>query len=156
MQGTYSVVCVQFYRWEPELGLQFPQLTPPHFAQFPLCPILHIYHVTVDIHGRSQNLRHLGSGMGLKLGVFGFFCNQNNHGSSGAYVTCIYRGPNVKISTRKMLHGAQRSWAHLFCMYFCVRGWQKRKDPQFGPHGGWRRHHTGSIGGLGSPVHICV
>ena len=27
----------------------------------------------IDIHQRSQNLRHLYSGMGLKLGVFGHF-----------------------------------------------------------------------------------
>ena len=29
-------------------------------------------------------------------------------------VTCIYCGPNVKINTRKMPQGAQRSWTHLF------------------------------------------
>ena len=30
----------------------------------------------IDIHRRSQNLRHFYPGMGLKLGVFGFSCNQ--------------------------------------------------------------------------------
>ena len=29
--------------------------------------------LTPQIQGRSQNLRHLYPGMGLKLGVFGFF-----------------------------------------------------------------------------------
>ena len=50
-----------------------------------------------DIQGRSHNLRHFYSGKGLKLGVFRFPRNQNNHGSSGAYVTCIYCGLSVKI-----------------------------------------------------------
>ena len=57
--------------------------------------------INIDIHQRSQNLRHLYFGMGLKLVVFGFSRNQNNRGSSGAYVTCIYCSPSVKISTRK-------------------------------------------------------
>ena len=71
--------------------------------------------------------------MGLILGVLGFPCNQNNRGSSGAYVTCIYRGPSVKINMRKTLHSARRSWAHLFCMCFCACGRQKPEDPQFEP-----------------------
>ena len=41
-----------------------------------------------DIDQRSQNLRHLYSGMGLKLGVFGFFPRSTKivRVSSGAYV----------------------------------------------------------------------
>ena len=41
---------------------------------------------TETIDWRSQNLHHLYSGMGLKLGVFGFSRDQNNCESSGAYV----------------------------------------------------------------------
>ena len=61
---------------------------------------------TIDIHVRSQNLHHLDSGMGLKLGVFRFSRNQNNCGSLGVYVTCIYRGPSMKINTRNTVHCA--------------------------------------------------
>ena len=41
-----------------------------------------------------------------------------------------------------MLHSTWRSWAHLFCVCFCVCGRQKPKDPQLELHG-WRRHYTG-------------
>ena len=33
---------------------------------------------------------------------------------SGAYVTCIYCAPSVKINMHKTPHGTQRSWTHLF------------------------------------------
>ena len=39
-----------------------------------------------DINRRSQNLHHLYSGVGLKLGVFRFSGDQNNRDLSGAYV----------------------------------------------------------------------
>ena len=48
---------------------------------------------------------------GSNVGTLGFTCNQNNCGSSGAYVTCIYCSPNVKINKCKTLHGAPRSCA---------------------------------------------
>ena len=54
--------------------------------------------VTTDIQGRSQNLRHFYPGMGLKLGSLGFSRNQNNRGSSGVYVICIYCGLSGKIN----------------------------------------------------------
>ena len=71
-----------------------------------------------------------------QIGVFGFFFprNQNNRGSSGAYVTCIYCGLSMKINTPQTPHGARRSWTHLFCVCGC------------------RCHHKV---GLGSPVYIC-
>ena len=72
------------------------------------------------IHGRYQNLCHFYPGKGLKLGVFGFSCNQNNRGSSGVYVICIYCGLSVKINTHKTPHGMQRSWTHLYCICFCL------------------------------------
>ena len=78
---------------------------------------------------------------GSNLGFSGFSRNQNNRGSSGAYVTCIYCDLSVKINTHKMPHGVQRSWTHLLCIYFCVCGRQKPKDPQFERHG-WC-HNTG-------------
>ena len=45
-------------------------------------------------------------------------------------------------TSAKMLHGARRSWMHLFCIYFCVRGRQKLKDPQIESHS-WQCHYTG-------------
>ena len=73
---------------------------------------IHLCGSFIDIQGRSQDLRHFYSGMGLKLGVFLFSNNLNNRGLSGANVTCIYCSLSVKINMRKMLHRAQRSWAH--------------------------------------------
>ena len=97
--------------------------------------------VSIDIHGRSQNLRHLDSGMGLKLGVFGFSRNQNNRSLSSSYVTCIYCGLSVKINTRKMPHDVNRLWVYLFALIFaCVVG-KNPKTPQFEPHGR-RRYYT--------------
>ena len=99
-------------------------------------------HSTIDIHGRSQNLRHLfDSGMGLKLGVFGFSPYQNNCDLPGAYVTCIYCFLSEKINLRKMGHGTRRSWSHLFCVCFCVCNRQKTRRPQFEPHVWWC-HYT--------------
>ena len=68
--------------------------------------------------------------------------NQNNRGSSGAYVTCIYCSLSVKINMPKTPHGAQRSWTHLYCVCFCVCGRQKPEDSQCEPRG-WQRYYTG-------------
>ena len=80
---------------------------------------------------------------GAQIGVFGFFRNQNNLGSSGAYVTCIYWGLSMKINVCKTLHGTRRLWTHLFCVCFlCV--WSARnKDSQFEPNG-WRCQYMSS------------
>ena len=59
---------------------------------------MHSLHVTY-IQRRPQNLCHFYPGVGLKLGSLGFSCNQNNCGSSGAYVTCIYCSLIIKINT---------------------------------------------------------
>ena len=89
------------------------------------------------LHQRSQNLRHLDPGIGMKLGVFGFSRNQNK---SDAYdmlpaCTAVWAWRQTCV---KMLDGARRLWTHLFC----VCGRQKPEDPQIEPHG-WRRHYTG-------------
>ena len=42
--------------------------------------------IYTDIHRRSQNLGHLYSGMGLKLGVFGVLSHNQTNFGSGAYV----------------------------------------------------------------------
>ena len=105
-----------------------------------------------DIHQRSQNLRHLDPGMVLELGVVWFSCDQNNCGSSDAYVTCMYCGLSVKTNRRKTPHGTPRLWTHLFCVYSCVYCWQKGKDPHIEPHG-WRCHYTGWY--MGSLLYIC-
>ena len=89
---------------------------------------------------------------GLKLGVFGFSRNQNNCGSSGAYVTCIYCMRRSKRNTPKMLHGAQRSWARIFCVCYCMCGRQKPEDPSLSPIA----DDAITRGGLGSPLYICI
>ena len=109
---------------------------------------------TTDIQGRSKSLRHFYSGMGLKLGVFGFLFFPRNHGLSGVYVTYIYCSLKVKINMRKTLHSTRRSWTHLFYICFCVCGWQKPEDSNLSLMADqvitW-----GSIRGLGSPLYIC-
>ena len=45
-------------------------------------------------------------------------------------------------TSAKMLHGVWRSWTHLFCVYFCMCGWQKPEDPKIEPHS-WQCHYTG-------------
>ena len=55
---------------------------------------------------------------GTKWGSSGFSCSQNNHGLSGAYVTCIYCDLSVKINMGKMLHGTRRSWTRCFGFAF--------------------------------------
>ena len=95
-------------------------------------------------HRRSQNLHHLDSSMGLKLGGSSDFSrNLNNRGSSGAYVTCICYSFSVKINPRKTPYGAQRSWTHFVLrLFFAYVGGKKPEDPQFEPYGWWR-HYTG-------------
>ena len=57
--------------------------------------------MATDKQGRSQNLRHFFPGMELKLGVVGCSRNQNNCGTPGAYVTCIYCSLSVNINMHK-------------------------------------------------------
>ena len=57
---------------------------------------------------------------GLNWGSLDFSCNQNNCGSSGAYITCICCSLNMKINMRKMLHRTPRSWTHLSYLFTCV------------------------------------
>ena len=83
-------------------------------------------------------------------GSSGFSRNQNNRGSSGAYVTCMYCGLSVKTNTRKTPYGARRSWTHLFCICFCMCGRQKPLSPM--AHDAITR---GDIGGLESAAYIC-
>ena len=75
---------------------------------------------TINIHGRSQNLCHLDSGVGLKLGSSGFSPNQSNRSSSSAYATCIYCGLSVKINMRKMPHSAKIVGAFVLRLFLCV------------------------------------
>ena len=70
---------------------------------------------------------------GSNWGSSGYFRNQNNLGSSSAYITCIYCGLSVKLNTRKTPHGTRRSWTHLLWVCFCVCGRQKPEYPQFAP-----------------------
>ena len=58
----------------------------------------------MDIHQRSQKLRHLDPGMELNLGSSVFFPrarNPNNSDLSGAYDTCMYRDLSGKTNKRK-------------------------------------------------------
>ena len=76
-----------------------------------------------------------------QIGVFRFLY-QNNRGSSGACVTCMYCSLSVMTNTHKTPSDEQRSSRHLFCVYFCV--WSADDAIT----------HDG-IGGLGSLVYIC-
>ena len=107
-----------------------------------------MYVLSTDIDQISQNLRHFDSRMGSNWGHSGFSRNQNNRGSSRAYITCIYCGLSVKMNTRKTLHGAWRSWMHLLCVCFCVCGRQKPEYPD-------DAITLGGIRVLGSPLYIC-
>ena len=107
-----------------------------------------------DIHRRSQNWSHFYPGMGLKLEVFTFSPNQNNCGSSDAYVTCIYCSLNVKINVHKTPCGTQRSWTYFFCVCFLCLA-KTQRPPNLSPMVD-DAITQGSIGGLGSPLYICV
>ena len=101
------------------------------------------------IDRRSQNLRHLYPGMGLKFGVFGFFPhNQNNHDSSGAY---------VQRSECKDKYAWNIAWRTMLVDIFCLRllpcvwsantpTWRSMADDTITWDG---------IGVLGSPFYIC-
>ena len=50
------------------------------------------------IQETSQNPHKFYPGMEFKLGVFGFFLNQNSHRLSGVYVICIAYTPVVDLT----------------------------------------------------------
>ena len=109
---TYPSVFVAFFPLHKLVALYCTQPTFPSFWWYDLTYMwctptkqgtfwVKWFFFGTDIQGRSQNQRHFYSGMGLKLGIFG-------------YVTCIYCGRSVKIN----MH-AWRSWVHLFRICFC-------------------------------------
>ena len=73
-----------------------------------------------DIDRRSQNLRHLYPDMGLQLGYSGFFNDQNNCDSSGAFVL----QSELEDNTHETPQGSRRSWAHFVCICLRVYGRQ--------------------------------
>ena len=78
-------------------------------------------------------------GMGLQLGIFGFFPR------SKKIVICQVRmccGLSPKINRRETLHLARRTWTYFVCVCFLVCGWQKPKYPQL-ELPGWQCHYTG-------------
>ena len=113
----------------------------------------HMCDSTIDIHLRSQNLHHLDSGMGLKLGSSDFSRNQNYRGSSGAHVTCIYCGLSVKINTCKCRTAFKDRGNICIAYVFGVCGRQNPKTPHLSPMAD-DAITRGGIGGLGSPVYI--
>ena len=60
----------------------------------------------------------------------------------------------MKTNKLKTLHRQRRSWTQLFCIYFCICGRQKPKDPQVEPPSD-KAITWGGIGGLWSLVYIC-
>ena len=66
---------------------------------------------------------------GLKLGSSSFSRYQNNRGSSGVYVRCIFCSLSVKINMREMQKDMRISRTHLFCV--CCR--QNPKTPTLSP-----------------------
>ena len=113
----------------------------------------------IDIHGRSQNLRHLAPSWfrhgaqirglrifpEIKITVVRQVCM-----SPASMIYCCL---SVKINTRKTPHGAQRSWKHLYCICFCICGGKNPKTPNLSPMADDAITRSG-IGGLGSPVYI--
>ena len=107
--------------------------------------------MTTDIQG-SQNLPHLDPGMGLKLGVLGFFpiikiivvrqmrsltCMYCNHECEDKHVYTAWR---TKIVNTLILHLLLRVWP------------ANPEDPQIEPRARQRR---GGVGGPGSLLYIC-
>ena len=92
--------------------------------------------IHVDIHGRSQNLRHFYPGIGAQIGGFEFSHNLNDHCSSGAGITCVCCGQRVKIkiNMRKMPHGVRRLWTH-FVLRLFLRVWSAKtwRPPSLAP-----------------------
>ena len=106
------------------------------------------------IQESCQNLHHLYLSMGLILKVSGFFFyNQNNHGSSGAYVTSIYCSLSMKTkhaqNTTQHAKIVDTLSLHLFFVWL-----EKLKLPQFEPQG-WRCHYAGWYTRSGCPLYIC-
>ena len=89
---------------------------------------------TTDIQERSQNLLHFYSGMSIKFKSSGFSPNQNSCGLSGAYVTCIYCGLNVKVNiceNRRRVHDDDGRICFVFVVV-CVVG-KNPKTPNLSP-----------------------
>ena len=66
-------------------------------------------------------------------GSSGFPCNQNNHGSSGAYVTASTAVWVWRLNTHKTAHGARILWTRRFCICFCISCQQNPKTPNWAP-----------------------
>ena len=96
-----------------------------------------------------QNLCHFYPGMGFKLGSSGFSPSQNNHGSSGAYVTCIYSSLSMKINMCKTPHKD----CGRICFAFVVG--KNPKTPNLSLMADDAITQDG-IQGLGSPLYICA
>ena len=86
---------------------------------------------------------HFDTAWGSNWGSLGFYGNQNNHGSSGVYVTCIYcsLSMKMKINMYKTRPGGQRSWAHS-CVCFGVCGQWNPDDSQYELRN-WRYQYMG-------------
>ena len=90
-------------------------------------------------------------------GFSDFSGNQNNCGSSGVYVTCIFCNLSLKINMRKMPvactdRGRICTKKNELCLFFHTCGRQKAEDPQFEPHGPWLMP-LHEVGCLGSPMY---
>ena len=91
--------------------------------------ITHYLAKSTDIHQRHQNLRHLEPCMGLNCGSSGFFCNQNDCGSSNACVTFMYCGMSVKTSTAVQRAKLVNAFVSRKLAFACVVG-KNPEDPQ--------------------------
>ena len=81
-------------------------------------------------------LLHFYPGMGLKLGVFGFSCNQNNCDLSGVYELRCERDQHVWNAARC----AKIVDAFCLCLFPHVWSVKTRIPPVWAPWYGWRRH----------------
>ena len=82
--------------------------------------VLNLSTVVTNLHQRSQNMRHLYSGMGLKLGgLFFYIYIQNNCGSSGAYVNPLW--PKREDKTCVKLRMTCEDCGHIgFVLFLCA------------------------------------
>ena len=92
---------------------------------------------------------------GSNWGSLGFSRNQNNRGSWGGYVTCIYCSLSVKINPQNIARHAKIVNIFVLCLILCVCVVGKNpKTPNLSPMTD-DVITRGGIRGLGSPLYIC-
>ena len=105
-----------------------------------------IYNISTDIHQRSQSLRHLYPGLGLKLVAFGFSRNQNNRNPSGVTVFTV-TGREDKTHVKRRMARKDRGSIGFAFLFACLVG-KTPQTPQIEPQWTDDAITRGGIGGL--------